>query len=854
MLKKVFFFIGFLIIITLSLSWWYLSEVHAFRIHRSIYHAIPETASLFVEAKSGTSYKLDLLQHTDVDTLINSFEQYDFELSQDRFIIMAHTINHQNYEWAYIFNKKETFFEKIISGLQARYNKSNRQNDKYMGFSIEKVNIQAETFCCVHIDDLFIVSKNRYLMEVLIDHVLSHTDIRYQNVFKEVYRLSNKSDQSLIYINHKNFPHMLNRLFSSYGKSFVESCTNGTSWTALDIVSEGNYITLNGYLIDDEESSFLLDKLSAEEFTIYESFPEKLSFFYWAGINNSDELFTPFSWLNFSDYIQNELSLVKIGGAYEKNYFLLEIDPLAFKESILNQGAIFIDSSNLLSIPVYKMDSNHLKAFKMILSAFPGFEKLHQLGGAYFGVLKNTLVISDQLSDLSFYFEEYAADRLISRDIDYIKFMDRFLSSRSNMLAFVNGSNADESLNKIIKEDMFQSSESINIRAPMSLLELNHYEDKAYMNLIFSKQDYKSSKNEFENRAVYDWPHSIITQPTFVKNHLNGKKEIIFQDEALDLCLLNINGEVIWKARLKEVIKSPIRQIDYLGNKKLQYIFNTDNFIYMLDRNANLLDGFPIKLKEPSTNDVFYVDYERDYNYRFFISGNMGVYGYSKKGKLLKEWSPAVITAEINKPLKHMSVSGKDYLIITDTDGNLILKDRRAKNRISPVRLNTTFISDFKADFAELPFKLINADTSFNIIKVYLNGKLEKERIKPISYFDFKYFDYVDIDGDNKRDYLFMDDKQINGINRNNEFVISYKFPEKVSPICKKIIYRSDLKYLGVLSEKTQRIYLLDNNGTLVDGFPVDGRLFLDYCFYDNNLHLITLGGMNKIYLYTLEL
>ena len=118
--------------------------------------------------------------------------------------------------------------------------------------------------------------------------------------------------------------------------------------------------------------------------------------------------------------------------------------------------------------------------------------------------------------------------------------------------------------------------------------------------------------------------------------------------------------------------------------------------------------------------------------------------------------------------------------------------------------------------------------------------------------FDFTFFDYVDIDGDNKRDYLFMDERQVNGINRDNEFVISYKFPEKVAPKCKKIIRNSELKYIGVLSEKTERIYLLNNNGELVDGFPVDGKSYIDYCYYDNNLHLITLGSGNKLYLYSL--
>ena len=152
-----------------------------------------------------------------------------------------------------------------------------------------------------------------------------------------------------------------------------------------------------------------------------------------------------------------------------------------------------------------------------------------------------------------------------------------------------------------------------------------------------------------------------------------------------------------------------------------------------------------------------------------------------------------------------------------------------------------------------MPYALVNADTSFNIVKVYLDGKQESHRIKPINYFDFTFFDYVDIDGDNKRDYLFMNKNQINGINRDNEFLITYSFPEEMQSNCYKIIHKSDLKYLGILSEKTERLYLINNSGELENGFPVDGRKYIDYCYYDNQLYLSTLGGEQKIFIYNVD-
>ena len=73
-----------------------------------------------------------------------------------------------------------------------------------------------------------------------------------------------------------------------------------------------------------------------------------------------------------------------------------------------------------------------------------------------------------------------------------------------------------------------------------------------------------------------------------------------------------------------------------------------------------------------------------------------------------------------------------------------------------------------------------------------------------------------------------------------------------MKPSFKKIIYRSDLKYVAFFSDKTNRLYLLDKSGNLVDGFPINGNSFIDYCFIENTLYMSTLGADNHIYLYSL--
>jgi hypothetical protein len=487
----------------------------------------------------------------------------------------------------------------------------------------------------------------------------------------------------------------------------------------------------------------------------------------------------------------------------------------------------------------------------------PGMDMRKLPNRLYSSVYKDAMIISDNSQNLKKYLERLKTGNLLTKNIDYIKFSDKYMSSESNCLFFYNATNDKSLKRKLTNKKARAVNGLLSSENKFYMLELNNYKDKIYANFIYTIKD-----NEYESenitKKIIEWDTTVIVTPTFVENHNTHKYEMIFQDANLNLNLTDINGKLIWKAGIKEIIKSQIKQIDIYGNKKLQFIFNTDNYIYIIDRNGNLVEGFPIKLKEKAINEVFYVDYDNNYKYRFFIASKNGVYGFNRKGEMLKGWDPLKEVGKVKFPIKHMSLNNKDFIIIANDKGELFLKNRKGKDKIKKQRFKTVFLNEFKADFSHYPYSLVNADSSMNIVRLEIpvgsnmNINVSKEKLKPIEYFDFKVFDFVDIDGDNKRDYLFMNENQINGLNNKNEFILSYTFPETMKPSIKKIIYRSDLKYMAFFSDKTKRLYLLDKSGSLVDGFPIDGSRFIDYCFVKNTLFMSSMGADNHIYLYTL--
>jgi hypothetical protein len=103
----------------------------------------------------------------------------------------------------------------------------------------------------------------------------------------------------------------------------------------------------------------------------------------------------------------------------------------------------------------------------------------------------------------------------------------------------------------------------------------------------------------------------IAFKPALVDNHITNEKEIFVQDMKNTIYLINNAGRILWKKNLDEPIIGDVQQIDYYRNQKLQYIFNTASSIYLLDRNGNAVEHYPVKLPARTSQPIAVFDYEK---------------------------------------------------------------------------------------------------------------------------------------------------------------------------------------------------------------------------------------------------
>ena len=128
--------------------------------------------------------------------------------------------------------------------------------------------------------------------------------------------------------------------------------------------------------------------------------------------------------------------------------------------------------------------------------------------------------------------------------------------------------------------------------------------------------------------------------------------------------MIDNKGIILWKKEVDGPILSAIYEVDLLKNNKIQYLFNTQKAIYLVDRNGNFASNYPIKLKSPATNGIAVFDYEKNKDYRILVAcENKSIYNLKIDGKAIDGWKFEKSKHAITKTIQHEVVDGKDYLI-----------------------------------------------------------------------------------------------------------------------------------------------------------------------------------------------
>ncbi|MDA3881746.1 MAG: hypothetical protein PF481_00505 [Bacteroidales bacterium] len=750
--------------------------------------------------------------------------------------------------------------------------------------------------------ETLIISESRILVENAIKSIHSEQNLTQDSLFTEVQRTAGDKVPANLYVNL--------RQISNIGYLYAHPKIKGTllrnpkfgSWCEFDINMYPNYVLLNGFtsITDNSDYFSIFQNQTPVSFEIQEIMPAGTSMFLSLGIQNKHSFQQ-----QYEQYLHNTLAHQQYASKIaetnktlsssdsppidiKKTIYSLLDDEIAMVYGYVNSLDIYENTFAILKVSnqsiarekllgiidtyahkhnkkiqeftsTYKIDDN----IQYTIYQFPVRNLPEKLWGTAFShtsaeylcFIENYVVFGNSVSALSKFIHAYELKKTLNNDRNFAEFSEKLLTNYS-WYFYSNISKSYEIYPEYVDAKTTKVLQN-------NAKKLQKFEGFAFQVAAEHKTLYNNVLINY-NPGSKDGPRTIwesyldtivITKPKIIENFHTGKKNIIVQDAHNNLYFINSLGVIQWKKQLKEPIISEIHEIDFYKNNKIQYLFNTQNYLYIIDRIGNFVERYPIKLESEASAGLSVFDYDKSRDYRICIPAkNKKIYLLSIDGNTLKGWDFGRTETIVSNPVQHFRIGTKDYIVCSD-ENNIYILNRRGETRIPVTKLinkskNNNFI--YEPAHGNTPHRLITTAKDGTIISVNFKGKITKKTI--LSCSENHFFEYRDMNKDGIPDYIFLDKDELQVYSQNGSKLFSYSFDADIThPL--SIYYFGNKNYkIGVVDSKNSKIYLINGNGSLHKGFPLKGKTLFSIGFlYKNTQTFNLIIGGDNYFLYNYE-
>jgi hypothetical protein len=770
---------------------------------------------------------------------------------------------------------------------------------KYSGSRIFDVRFLERTnlnFSIGFSNGLVIISPSGILLEEAIRRLDQPDTGNLRPGFLQVSKTAGQNVEANIFINYRTLPVMLSALLNEKYKENLQDFTGFADWGELDASIRDDVLLLNGLTITDQSANEYLDiflNQQPQKIEIEKVIPDQVAAFIVFSIEDFPEFKEKYrEYLRISgslddyqdeiDEINNsyDIDLEKIFYSFmdkeagilitdvknydrdENTFFILKTLSQNQAEDqimeIINKAAEIEHSSIQDFIQNYRIDNEiQIKIYRMPLPSLA--PKL--LGRVFEGIQNryctfydNWLVFGNSVPSLAKYIHTNLLQNNLSSDLEFNKFSN-FMSSQANIYFYIDISRSIDIIQRYLNDKAaisFDENKDHITNFHALAVQIANEGDLFYNNIFLNH----SSGEIYEPQTIWEsrLDHYFDFKPKILINHITQEKEIFIQDRENFIYLINSSGRILWKIKLENQILSDIYQIDYYKNGKLQYLFNTEIKIHLIDRNGNNVENYPVTLRYPATNGLAVFDYENNKDYRILLAAeDREIYAYNKEGQIVKGWSPDRTEQIIVRPLHHVKLEDMDYIIGTDNYSTYIL-NRKGETRINvkahfPVSLNNDLKFDLNTPGTKPRIAL--TDTSGHIHYIYFDGSVEELICGDFSSRHF--FEYVDLDGNGKKEFIFTDGNELKVYNSDKKLKFSRKFKSEIifAPGTYQFSDR-DIK-IGIVCPDSEEIYLVNKDGSTYEGFPLKGSTqfsITNFSQFSSKFNLLVGSNNNFLYNY----
>lgn len=785
-------------------------------------------------------------------------------------------------------------FEQLVLGLldgEAMVNERKYETETLFDVSAIKDHSPGKfTFACV--SGICMISPTSLLVEGSVRNIHTEYDPEAERGLKLIRGTAGKYVHANIYIDYSRIHMLFRPIVKEPRWEKLEGMGKLATWGELDLDIKEDAIILNGMTYVDQEEPLFLRAFAGQapvRMELQEMMPSGTSWFLHLGISNRELFLDEFMkllagrglWKDVETEVErldSQYGIDPLGDlftvmddelawfAYDgmkpgQQVLLVETRSHSETRDIIMRWIGQYLQKHKFDMQAYRTeyrldDQTRFQIYRLPEHYFKG-QLPSQLFHNYFTLYENCLIFGPSVQVISRVIYQNILHKTFVSDPVHNEISDYF-SNRSNLSLFMRPFAFLDGKREILDNDAAKKMDGMELflrRIPGMVVQYSSEEQLFYQSVSCK---YTSQIRE---KALTVWESLLdslaVMKPFLVVNHNTQEKEIFIQDASNKIYLINSTGRILWEQEIAGPILGSIFQVDYYRNGKLQYLFNTTGKLHLIDRNGNYVERYPVSLRAAATSPIALFDYDKSRDYRIFVAGeDRKIYVYDLEGNVVTGWKFGKTESTVTSAPQHFRIGDRDYIAISDDTRSYFL-DRRGRERVKP-RERVVFSSrnSFTLDMnirEERP-RWISTDTAGNVVCIYLDGTVSTLLRQEMGRNHF--FRMQDMDKDGLPDYIFAAGDELSVVGQDGKRLFSFRVRDRISDM--PDIYKfsaSDIK-IGLTDRARNRIYLVNADGSLYEGFPLEGFTRFSIGYFagsDSRFNLIVGSENGFLYNYSIR-
>jgi len=704
--------------------------------------------------------------------------------------------------------------------------------------------------------EMIVISESESLVLKALKTFSKGSETHFSNskLFTKIKKTAGKPINTHLYLNGKKLGAVLGQFVNKKHLALLSETLQHATWSVTDLFLRKKELVLNGLSIGNISnkgySHFLDQKSQPQDFIGILPYNTTLLLFrgysdFKKENNESINHYSEVDINSFSKLISNQVLFVSTARTAKefdkKSFVVIRVNDIAKAKKELLASA---KKSGKLKVKSYnKYTINKLKRGNLTGTILgPMFGGIHE---NYYLFIDDYAIFGNSTGQLINLIRLYETGKTLDLNENFKSFSNK-LTKTSNLTLYLKTSDLVGIASRYLNNS-FASKVTLNAAAIKDfagvMFQMSSQPPFVYTNLYIKQSTIRHQENLALWRTKLD--DDMVGKPYPVKDHTTGKYNVLVFDKSNRVYLVRYDGVILWKNQLSGLPVSNVFQVDYFKNGKIQYLFNTSDFIYLFDKNGKTVKQYPIKINPSATNGLNLFDYNNRKDYRILLAqSDKRIYNYNIKGGKIKGWRTFKMPDIVIKPIQHLVANHKDYLIVTDINNKVKIVSRKGEERISiKGKLNKASNSDFYVNKTNSKGLFITTTTSGKLVYISASGRLRYTDFGEFSPEHF--FLYDDFNSDGTPDFIYVDKNKLTVFDRFKKVLFSYTFDSNIQlkPAFFKLSKRK--KVLGVVSNSEHNIYLFDKNGNISISKELIGETPFTITSLKNNreINLITGSG-----------